>query len=242
MERRVALVTGGSKGIGLAIARELAGMGYDIVLVARDRPALKEAAGAISGGNGARVRCFPCDVSDTRQVDRLYSFCASRKLAPSVLVDNAGIYFDDNTEKSEIGSYDKMMSVNFRGMFYLMHRFIPLLKRKKGARVFLTASSRALDDYPAQDGIGGTLYSISKWAVRGWSKSLRAELRRYGVGVTVIYPGATRTDLWRGSKTPKGDFVQPEDIAKLVGTALSLSKNAVIEDVVIRPLRGEILE
>ena len=234
-----AIITGGSRGIGRGIAQELADMGYNLLLIAKDANRLKKTAQEISGIAHVKVDFFSCDLSKTADIDALYKFCESKKIIPDVLVNNAGVYFPGTTRESPIKGYDNIMSVNIRGMFYLTQKILPLLKKGHNQRVIVISSVWALDSYPTEGNDDGTIYAISKWAVRGWSRSLRAELRKHKIGVSVIYPGAVLTDEWKGTTIPKERFIKPEDIGKVVRTILSASPQTVIEEVILRPIAGD---
>ena len=234
-----AIVTGGSRGIGRGIAEELADMGYDLLLVAKDSARLKKAAHQISVKRKVRVDYFTCDIANNKKVDALYNFCISKGIIPDVLVDNAGIYVPGSTGKVSLEKYDKIMSVNTRGMFYLTQRLLPLLRKGRNQRVIITSSVWALDSYPAEGKEDGTIYSISKWALRGWARSLRAELRKYSIGVTVIYPGAVFTDEWKGTRKPRSEFMEPGDIGKIVRAVVSTDPKTVIEEVIVRTIEGK---
>lgn len=233
----LAVVTGGSRGIGKAIAAELAEMGYNLLLVAKEPSKLKATASELSKKYNVKVAQFACDMAETNAIDKLYKFCTSGKLSPTVLVNNAGIFLEGSTAGMEIEQYDKTMSVNVRGMVYLTKKLMPLMKKEGGERIIIISSIWALDSYPVDGRDDGTIYSISKWALRGWARSLRAEARKMNIGVTVIYPGQTFTDEWEGTSTPKERFISPEDIGKVVRAVMATGPQTVIEEVVIRPLK-----
>jgi short-subunit dehydrogenase len=234
-----AIITGGSRGIGKAIAEELAGMGYDLLLISKDSRRLRETAAHISRNNHVRVDFLPCDLSKTSDIDAIYKFCISKRITPDVLVNNAGIYIPGTTKESSIREYDHVMSVNARSMFYLTQKVLPLLRKGHNQRVIVISSVWAHDSYSPEGRDDGTIYSISKWALRGWARSLRAELRKHKIGVSVIYPGAVFTDEWKGTKISKGRFIKPEDMGKIVRSILSTSPQTVIEEIIVRPIGGD---
>lgn len=238
---KIAIVTGGSRGIGRGIVEALASIGYDVLIVAKDPARAKKAADEITGKYGTDVTHFACDISKTKDVDSLYKFCSSKRIHPNVLVNNAGIYLPGST-RSEIEKYDSLMAVNTRGMFYLTNKLLPLIEKAKNARIIIISSTWAQDSYPAEGKEEGTIYSISKWALRGWARSLRAEVRKQKIGVTVIYPGAVITDEWEGTTVPHNLFIQPEDIGRIVRTVVSTNNQTVIEEVIVRPLSGDVHE
>ncbi len=237
---KIAIVTGGSRGIGKAIAEELASKGYGLILLANDKARLGKTAKDIAQKYKVNVDCFACNLSKIKEIDSFEKYCTAKKVAIDVIVNNAGTFISGTTEDAAIDSYEEMQAVNMRGTFYLTQKLIPLIKKGQQKRIIIISTCRALEPYPG--GEDGTLYAISKWALRGWARSLREELRKYKIGVTVIYPGAVFTDLWEGTKTPKGQFIDPKDVAKAVCAALSVSPQTVIEDMVIMPLVGNITE
>ncbi len=236
-----AVVTGASRGIGRAISEELALMGYDLIMVAKDPRRLKTAANALSKKYKTQIEGFACDISKTSDIEQLSQFCVEKHMTPSLLVNNAGIY-EPCAITDPIERYDKIMAVNARGMICLTQKLIPLMRKTGKARIVIISSTWAQDSYPADDNVEGAAYATSKWAIRGWARSLRAEVRKYGMGVTVIYPGAVITDEWEGTELPHEVFIQPSDIGRIVGTIVSMSANAGIEEVVIRPLSGDLRE
>ncbi len=235
-KKGLAIVTGGSRGIGLGIAKELAEMGYDLFLLGKERSRLKKATNEI-GKLGVIADYAVCDLSSTTSIDAFFNSFSLKKLIPDVLVNNAGIFIEGSIVDSKMERFDQIMSVNIRGMFYLTQKLLPLLAKGKEKRIILTSSIWALDSYPAEGREEATLYSISKWAVRGWARSLRAEVRKANIGVTVIYPGETLTDEWEGTTIPKERFIKPEDIGKIVRAVLSTGPQTVIEEVIVRPIK-----
>ncbi len=241
MGGKTAVITGGSRGIGRAIAEELAGAGYDLILVSKDANKLSKTATEISKRFKVNVESAKCDLSNVKEIDTLSKLIASKKISIDVLVNNAGTFISGSTEKASLDSYDIMQSVNTRGMFYLTQKLLPFIKKGREKRIIIISSCRALDQYPGGSA-DGALYAISKWALRGWARSLRAEVREYKIGVTIIYPGAVYTDLWEGTETPKEQFIDPKDVAKAVSAALSVGSQTVMEEIIIMPLSGNITE
>lgn len=242
MGTKTAIITGGSRGIGKGIAEQLAKDGYNLVLVAKDLNRLKKTSLDLSNKYRVKVDFVKCDLANIKEINALYRYLTLKQIKPEVLVNNAGIYFGGSTSESQIEKYDKMMAVNARGMFYLTQKLLPLLKKGRNKRVIIISSVWAQDSYSPEGKDDGTLYSVSKWTLRGWSRSLRAELRKHNIGVSIIYPGAVWTDEWKGTTIPKERFIQPKDIGKIVHTIVSTDPQTVIEEVVVRPIRGDFHE
>ncbi len=236
--KRTAIITGGSRGIGRGIAEELADMGYDLLLVAKDSARLKKAAYQISANKKVNVDYFVCDIANAKKVDALYDFCVSKRIIPDLLVNNAGIFIQGTTGNAPLEKYDSIMAVNTRGMFHLTQKLLPLIKKGHDQRVIIISSTWALESSSPEGREDSTIYSISKWALRGWARHLRTELRKYNIGVTIIYPGAVFTDEWKGTRTPRSKFIEPSDIGKVVRAVVSTNSKSVIEEVIIRPIGG----
>jgi short-subunit dehydrogenase len=235
-KKGLAVITGGSRGIGKGIAKELAEMGYNLFLLGKSQSELKKATDELTT-YGVTVDYCACDLSSTSSIDELYKLFISRKIIPDILVNNAGIFVEGSTSKAKMASFDHVMAVNVKGMFYLTQKLLPLIAKGKDKRIIITSSIWALDSYPAEGREDATLYAISKWAIRGWARSLRAEVKKDDIGVTVIYPGETLTDQWKGTVIPKERFMNPSDIGKIVRAVLSTGPQTVIEEVIVRPIK-----
>lgn len=231
----LALVTGGSRGIGKGIAHELALNGFDLVLLAKSKDNLEKAKREITSDSRTRVDALQCDVSDPKEIERAFKQCKDRGYGIDVLVHSAGIFIEGCDLDSSLEVYDATMNVNLRAIYYLTRLFRPLLKGRPKPRVIIIGSTAGLEAYTI-----GSVYGIAKWGLRGYAINLREELKKDRIGVTLINPGSTFTDLWAGTKHPPSRFVQPRDIGKLVVSSLSLAKNTVVDEIVVRPMLGDI--
>ena len=236
MARHTALITGGSRGIGLAIAKELASIGYDIFLTSKNEKSLKDAAEQIRKLSNAKVEYLMCDLSNTKSIEAFHKKFSKKVKSLDVLVNNAGIYEEGTTSNSSMEKFDKVINSNLKGMFYLTQKLMHPIEKGSIKRIVIVSSIVALDSYPSKSGVGGTLYAISKWALRGWARTLREETRKKNIGVSIIYPGEVLTDMWEGSNIPAQRFIQPEDIASVVKTVVSTNPQTVVEEVVVRPM------
>jgi NAD(P)-dependent dehydrogenase (short-subunit alcohol dehydrogenase family) len=230
-----AVVTGGSRGIGRAIAEQLLDMGYSVVITAKENERLRKAAAEMS--KKGMVEYFACDLSDIKEIDALCKFISDKKTALNVLVNNAGIWAEGDTSTAKMDVYDRMMNTNTRGAFYLTQKLLPMLKKAKNARIIITSSTHGLDASRADGRADATLYAMSKWGLRSWAKFLREEVRPFGIGVTVMYPGPVLTDEWEGHTYKKERFVRPADIGKAVRLVLSLSDNTAIDEITVNTIR-----
>jgi short-subunit dehydrogenase len=230
-----AIVTGASRGIGKAIADKLAYLGYDLFLNARDSDRLLSATEELKKKYPSiRIQSLALDISIKENAIHFGNWCLESAI-PNVLVNNAGAYAPGHLIDEEDGKMEQMMNVNFYSAYHLTRSLIaPMIKFGKG-HIFNICSIASLDAYA-----GGASYSVSKYALYGFSKNLRHELKDKGIGVTAIHPGAVLTDSWGDFDNSKGRIMVPDDIAAAVAACLSLSPQAVMEDIVIRPQRGDL--
>lgn len=233
LEGRIAVVTGGSSGIGRAVARSLGRAGCRVAVCARTRERLEETAEALAR-DGFEVLAVPADVSREEDVDELADRVRGELGPPDVLVNNAGIArFGDLVELSP-DDFDAVFRVNVRGVFLCSKAFVPDMKDRGDGVVVNVASLAGKNAFP-----GGTVYAASKHAVMGMSKSMMLELREHGIRVITVCPGSVNTRFF--DKTDHFDpdrdaIVQPEDVAELVVEAVRLSDRGTVSDVEIRPV------
>jgi len=187
LKGEVALITGGSRGLGLLIARELAREGCSIAICARDERELARARDDLAA-RGARIAAFRCDVSDREQVETLVRLVTDRFGRIDILVNNASIIQVGPLESMTVGDFERAMAVNFWGTVYTTLAVLPQMRRRRTGRIANIAS------------IGGVVavphllpYDAAKFAVRGFSEGLRSELTGTGIVVTTIVPGLLRT-------------------------------------------------
>ncbi|MEX2227560.1 MAG: SDR family oxidoreductase [Dehalococcoidia bacterium] len=232
-----ALITGGSRGIGKAIAFELGRAGHELLLVARNRETLERTAGELRTACRGKIAHFVCDVAKAEDQDALRKFCTTSGFVPEILVLNAGIFIEGSLSGGAIDELRETLDVNFFSIHRTVTMFIDDLKTQHGSKIILMGSTAAYEPYPI-----GPLYGVAKWALRGYAINLRRELMNDGVGVTFLSPGGTLTDLWEGETLPENRLLQPEDIAKLVAAILTLSEQAVVEELIVRPMLGDMHE
>ncbi|WP_127792462.1 SDR family oxidoreductase [Agromyces sp. LHK192] len=228
-EARAALVTGGSRGIGLAIARRLAAEGFAITLSARTGDAL-EAAAAELAETGARVTTVVADASDDGDLARLVTHHEEAWGRLDALVLNAGMGFGSPIDATPLRRVDKHYALNFRGAFALVAAALPLLRATaatgpRGARVIALASLAGLLPEPDL-----AAYSATKAAVVSLCRSICIEEVATGVSATAICPGYVDTDMaaWKHDVLPATDMIRPDDLAELAVSLTRLSRNAAV--------------
>ncbi len=231
------LITGGSSGIGQAIAQACAQGGHDIFLVAQEVGKLERVANELTAATGRKVLSMTADVSDPKQVEAIQQRCRKEKFSPDVLVLNAGIWLSGGIMGVKPEEFDQIMHVNVASMFYFIKAFRETLKRSVYPRIIITGSTAGLEGHHRS---GGSLYSVSKWAVHGLTVNLRQELMSDNIGVTHIAPGSVMSAMWDADEAEPKRMLEAADIGKVVSALLELSPQAVVEEIVIRPMGGNI--
>jgi len=230
------LITGASQGIGAALAKVFAAevRGVRLALVARNGRKLAAVAAACAKA-GARAEVFVCDVSNAAAVDTLAAAVTQRVGAVDVLINNAGSFAGAPLTEMSVAEFDRMIAVNLRSVFLMSRAFVPAMAARGRGDVFNLGSIAGLIAYP-----GGAGYSAAKFGVTGLSKVMRAELRDQGVRVCCVYPGATYTPSWEGSGIPPGRMMPATDVARALLDVYRLSRRTVVEEIVLRPQRGDL--
>jgi short-subunit dehydrogenase len=252
-----AAVTGAAGGIGEALAHALAARGSDLVLLDRDDARLEDVAGALRARHPARtVGTYVVDLADDDATRAIGAALAAEHPEITLLVNNAGVALTGRFDQITLEEFDWVLAVNFRAVVRLTHALLPVLTAHPGAHLVNLSSVFGIFAPPGQ-----TAYAASKFAVRGFSESLRHELARDGVGVTVVHPGGIRTRIAETARTGSGVPVEEsaqgrEQFARLLrippGTAaerivaaieqrrprLLIGVSAVIPDVLVRLLPG----
>jgi short-subunit dehydrogenase len=230
------VITGASKGIGKAIAEKFAAGGYSLFLCARHEGTLATVSKEIAEKNPeVSVRYKTCDVSSREEVRSFADFVIGHGGHADILVNNAGTFFPGHVFEEEEGVLEEMMKTNVYSAYHLSRYLLPgMMERRKG-HIFNICSIASLQAYSH----GGS-YSITKYALDGLSANLRYEMKKYGVKVTSVYPGAAYTDSWNSSGVAPERFMTAEDIAEMIYTSAHLSPQACVEEIVIRPQLGDL--
>lgn len=217
LDETVALVTGASSGIGAATARELAVRGARVILAARRADRLAEQVAAITSAGGQAV-AIEADVADPAELDRLAREAVAVFGRVDALINNAGIGSGKRFEVMETADIERMMSVNLMAPVLLTRLLLPgMLERKRGAIICVASVA----GHVATE----TLYSATKFGVRGFALSLRRELRGTGVNVSVVSPGFVRTELTRWRRAP---MPGPEVVATAIAGLLTRPRREVV--------------
>jgi 3-dehydrosphinganine reductase len=215
-----AIITGGSSGIGRALARKLATAGYDLSLIARREDLLTEAAAEIRRcftRAGQRLIIHPADVADAAQAEAAVKACIDQLGAPELVITSAGIAIPGYFEEVPLAVFERTMAVNYFGTLHIVRAALPAMRECRRGRIVLVSSGAALMGI-----FGYTPYGPTKAALRGLAESLRAELRADNVAVSIVYPPDTDTpQLVEENKT------KPEETKLITSVAKTWSADAV---------------
>lgn len=232
---RVALITGGSRGIGLAIAESLAAEGCSVIITGRDEAALSRAAASITRAtHSRRVMTRHCDVREPKSVAALFTAIKSEFKHLDILVNNAGIAHSlADVQDFSLETWREVIDTNLTGLFLTTRAALPLMK--SGATIVNNLSVAAKTVFP-----GMSAYNASKHGALGFTDSLREELRPRGIRVISLMPGATDTDIWHQfwSDAPRARMMSPQSIAAALLAAILLPENATVNELIITPTAG----
>jgi short-subunit dehydrogenase len=231
-----AVITGGTKGLGRAIAEKFAEQGFDVWVCARTEADLHQMSSDwIQNYPDTTLYTFQTDVSKKSEVLEFAEFV--RKTCPKldVLINNAGIYLPGHVIDEREGTLETLMETNLYSAYHLTRALLPIMLPHKKGHIFNLCSIASFMAYP-----NGGSYTISKFALLGLSKVLREELKTKGIKVTSIMPGATWSDSWRGVDFPHERLMQASDISHAIWGCYALSDAAVVEDLIIRPQLGDL--
>jgi len=223
-------ISGASRGIGLAIARIFYAAGFQTIICSRNEEKLAQAKAEMPD-----LHIFVCDVSNKEEVKNLAQILNQKFGALDILVNNAGIFSMENISEGSEETLEKLMQTNFYSAFYLTKGVLPLMMAQKKGTIFNICSISSIQ---ANKYI--SLYSISKFAMLGFAKNLREEMKAHNIRVINLLPSSTKTDSWEGTEIPESRFISPEDLAKVVFDTYHLSERTVLEEIMIRPMLGDI--
>lgn len=230
------VITGATKGIGKAIAVKFASQGYNIAACARNKADLNLLKNELTALNpGIKVYVFQTDISKKQEVLQFADEVVKAMGQVDVLVNNGGIFLPGKTSEENEGVLEKLMETNLYSAYHLTRALLPFMKNSSKAHIFNMCSIASFMAYP-----DGGSYSISKFALLGFTKVLREEMKVKNIKVTAIMPGATWSDSWAGVDLPHERLLEAADIADSIWAAYSLSKSAVVEEIIIRPQLGDL--
>ena len=229
------IITGASRGLGKAIAEIFAENGYNLYLTSLQETHLRKAVDELVNKYPAiAIKAKPFDLSKKEQAQAFGQWCLKNS-SPDILVNNAGNFTGSNVYNEEDGALEEMIETNLYSAYHLTRVIVPGMIERKSGHIFNMSSIAGLKAYP-----GGGSYSISKFALRGFSVNLRDELKSHNIKVTTVFPGAAYTDSWASTGIKKSRFMEADDIAKMIFAASQLSPQACVEDIILRPQLGDL--
>ena len=232
---RVAIVTGGSRGIGLAVAESLLDRGMAVVVTGLDEQHLRTAEQTLTGRKnaGARVLAMRADVRDAAEAERLVSKTVDAFGGLDILVNNAGVGAFTNVADMSLEEWHRVFDTNVNGVFYLSRAAIPHMRRRGGGWIVNISSLAGKNAFP-----GGAAYCASKSALNAFSEALMQEVRHDGIRVSYVMPGSVRTRFSSGGDEPGSEWkLAPEDVARVVIDLVSHPDRSLPSRVEIRPSR-----
>jgi NAD(P)-dependent dehydrogenase (short-subunit alcohol dehydrogenase family) len=230
------VVTGASRGIGKAIASRFIREGWNAAICSLNAERIHQAAEELATFNKeSQILAEAVDISRKEEVIAFAQKAKQTLGNTDVLVNNAGIFVPGSIHEEEDGILERTMSLNLYGAYYLTRALLPDMKKRRKGHIFNMCSTASLRAYP-----NGGSYSISKFALLGFSKNLREEMQPFGIRVTAVCPGPTLTDSWAGFEGPADRMMRPEDIAEIIWAAYNLAPQTVVEDIILRPVLGDI--
>jgi 3-oxoacyl-[acyl-carrier protein] reductase len=233
LSSKKAVVTGGTKGIGYAIARAFIGAGVDVIVTARHKDDIEKTVSELNELGPGRCAGLVCDVRSESQVKELFGNVVKILSGLDILVNNAGIGIFESVESTSGDDFRAVIETNLCGVFYCCHEAIPLMKKRGGGYIINLSSLAGANPHPRM-----AAYNASKFGLNGFSEALMQEVRHDGIKVSYIMPGSVNTEF--GGDEPSAEKswqLQPDDIAEVVMDLLKYPQRALPSRVEIRPSR-----
>jgi 3-oxoacyl-[acyl-carrier protein] reductase len=230
---KTAIVTGGTKGIGRAIAESLVRAGVNVSISARNQIQIDRAVTELNAAGAGRAAGFVCDVRDDTQVKIYFAQTAEQFGGLDILVNNAGIGAFAPVESMNADEFRAVIETNLCGVFYCCHEAIPLMKKRDGGYIINISSLAGTNAHPRM-----AAYNASKFGLNGFSEALMQEVRHDNIKVSYIMPGSVNTEFGGDSPSDEQNWqLRPEDIAQVVMDLLAYPDRALPSRVEIRPSR-----
>jgi short-subunit dehydrogenase len=230
------VVTGATRGIGRAIAEVFAENNFRVYACARTNEDLEQMSGSWSDRfPGSELLTFQADLGDSRQAHEFGNRILEEWGGTDVLVNNAGLYEPGLIMNGESEALENLMNLNLYAAYHLTRVLLPSFVASRTGHIFNMCSIASQMPYH-----GSSLYSITKFALLGFSRCLREELKSHGIRVTTLLPGNTWSDAWNGVELPADRIMEASDIASAVWGCYNLPGVAVAEELLLRPQLGDL--
>lgn len=229
-----AIITGATQGIGKTIAEKLLANGYSVAICARtiaDLEACKQQWQ--TEYPEAEIITVVADLADKAQIKNFSDRVTETFKGINILVNNAGLFYHGRMTEETEGNLEQMMYVNVYAAYYLTRAVLPSISKQ--GHIVNICSVAGLEPH-----LNSGSYSITKYAMMGFSENLRLELHDEGIRVTTICPGYTNSRSWEGSGVDTNKLMKAEDVADMFWTACNLSANSIAETIIMRPAKGDL--
>ncbi|MFL5809436.1 MAG: SDR family NAD(P)-dependent oxidoreductase [Flavisolibacter sp.] len=231
-----AVITGASRGIGKAVAEVFAVHGYDLFLSSRNEDHLWDCINELkSKFPNISIDGKAFDLGEKQQAQLFGEWIVTNVDVIDVLVNNAGSFIPGNISDEPDGALETMLKVNLHSAYHTTRTVLPKMIAAGNGYIFNMCSIASLAAYS-----NGGAYSISKFALLGFTRNLRKELQPHGIKVIAVIPGAVYTDSWKGSGVSENRLMEAKDIARMMYAATELSAQAVVEEIIMRPQLGDL--
>ena len=232
-KRKTAVVTGGSKGIGRAIAESLIDAGVNVSISARNEDEIRRAVADLNERGSGRAAGFVCDVRDEAQVRSYFAQTVEHFGGVDIVINNAGIGLFAPVESMSPEDFRAVIETNVCGVFYCCHEAIPLMKQRGGGYIINISSLAGTNAHPRL-----AAYNASKFGLNGFSEALMQEVRHDNIKVSYIMPGSVNTEFGGDEPSDEKSWqLQPQDVAKTVMDLLSYPDRALASRIELRPSR-----
>jgi NAD(P)-dependent dehydrogenase (short-subunit alcohol dehydrogenase family) len=229
LSNKTAIVTGGTKGIGRAIAESLLDAGANVAITARHENEITKAVSEINRRSRGMAKGFVCDVRDYKQVKSLFANVGT----VDILINNAGVGIFASVESMSVEDFRTVLETNVFGVFYCCHEAIPLMKQRGGGYIINISSLAGANAHPQM-----AAYNASKFGLNGFSEALMQEVRHDGIKVSYIMPGSVNTEFGGDETSDQKSWqLQPHDIAEVVMDLLEFPERTLPSRIEIRPSR-----
>ena len=229
LKEKVAVVTGGTKGIGRAIAKALVDAGASVAITARNQDEITKAVSQINRRSRGMAKGYVCDVRDYNQVKSLFAEVG----VVDILINNAGVGIFASVESMSVEDFRTVLETNVFGVFYCCHEAIPLMKQRGGGYIINISSLAGANAHPHM-----AAYNASKFGLNGFSEALMQEVRHERIKVSYIMPGSVNTEFGGDEPSDQKSWqLQPSDIAQVVMDLLQYPERTLPSRVEIRPSR-----
>lgn len=235
LEGKTALVTGASKGIGLAVSSALAEQGARVLMCARNPETLQASVSQLKSTSGDNVSGYAADVSNSKDVEKLFQAVDQQLGGLDILVNNAGIGIFHAVGELSVEDWDKVIGTNLSGAFYCSREALSRFPETRGGRIINISSLAGKNPFA-----GGSAYNASKFGMNALSEVTMLDHRFDNVRVSYIMPGSVATEFSQGGSGKHADWkIQPEDVAEIVLDILRMPERTLISRIEVRPSRPQ---